>query len=143
MGTPFVAYINDRLVLSSVDENGMQKVIVAGPQDRFCEVRTALQQGKKINEAAIYFERGEDLWKLALKGEMFHFASFKSPKVKEEKDNTADAASEKEALFYERMCLIETGLQLFDSLFSNFLTARFGPGWNEEIRKIGEWLAVE
>lgn len=143
MGASFVAYINDRLVLSSAGENGMQKVTVAGPQDRFCEVRTALQQGKMINEAAIHFEKGEDLWKMALKGRMFHFASFKSPKVKEEKDNTVDVASEREALFYERMSLIETGLQLFDSLFSHFLTVRLGPGWNAETRKIDEWLGAE
>jgi hypothetical protein len=142
-GAPFVAYINDRLVLSSAGENGMQKITVAGPQDRFSEVRTALQQGKMINEAALHFEKGEDFWKMTLKGEMFHFASLKSPKVKEEKDNTVDAASEREALFYERMSLVETGLQLFDSLLERFLTERLGPGWNAEIRKIGEWLAMD
>jgi hypothetical protein len=143
VGMRFVAYINDRLVLSSAGENGMQKVTVAGPQDRFSEVCTALRQGKMINEATLHFEKGEDLWKMSLKGEMFHFASFKSPKVKEEKDNTVDAASEREALFYERMSLIETGLQLLDSLFAHFLTVRFGSGWNAEICKINEWLAAE
>ncbi len=142
-GALFVAYINDRLVLSSAGENGMQKITVAGPQDRFSEVRTALLQGKVINEAAIHFEKGENFWKMTLKGEMFHFASFKSPKVKEEKDNTVDAASEREALFFERMALIESGLQLFDSLLALFLTARLGPGWNAEMEKIGEWLATE
>jgi hypothetical protein len=142
-GMPFVVYINDRLVLSSAGENGTQKITVAGPQDRFSEVRTALQQGKVINEAALHFEKGENHWKMTLKGEKFHFASFKSPKVKEEKDNTVDAASEQESLFYERMSLIETGLQLFDSFFSHFLTVRLEQGWNAEIMKIGEWLASE
>ncbi len=138
-----MAYINDRLVLSSAGENGMQKITVAGPQDRFSEVRTALLQGKTINEAAIHFEKGENFWKLTLKGEMFHFASFKSPKVKEEKDNTVDALSEREALFYERMALVESGLQLFDTLLAQFLKERLGPGWNAEMEKIGEWLATE
>jgi hypothetical protein len=142
-GMPFVAYINDRLVLSCAGDNGMQKITVAGPQDRFSEVRTALQQGKVINEAAIHFEKRENFWKMTLKGEMFHFASFKSPKVREENDNTVDAASEREALFYERMALIEAGLQLFDTLLANFLTARLGPGWNAEIKRIGEWVAEE
>jgi hypothetical protein len=141
-GRPFMAYINDRLVLCGTGEN-MQKITVAGPQDRFSEVRTALRQGKVINEAAILFEKGDDLWKLTLKGEMFHFASFKAPKVKEEKDNTVDRASEMQALFFERMYLLEEGLQLFDSLFAAFLTARLGQGWNGEMAKVGEWLTEE
>jgi hypothetical protein len=138
-----VAYINDRLVLCSAGDNGMQKITVAGPQDRFSEVRTALQQGKVINEATLHFEKGEDFYKMTLKGEMFHFAAFKAPKVKEEKDNTVDLTSEREALFYERMALLEKGLQLFDSLFALFLSARLGAGWNRELEKIEEWLAAE
>jgi hypothetical protein len=120
----------------------VQKVTVAGPQDRYSEVRTALQQGKVINEAALIFEKREHLWKLTLKGESFHFASFKAPKVTLEKDNTVDETSEREALFYERMCLLEEGLQLFDTLFAVFLTARLGTGWNGEIGKVEDWLAI-
>jgi hypothetical protein len=141
-GRPFTAYINDRLVLCGTGDN-MQKITVAGPQDRFSEVRTALRQGKVINEAAILFEKGDDLWKMTLKGELFHFASLKSPRVKEEKDNTVDRASEQESLFFERMYLLEGGLQLFDSLFAAFLSARLWPTWNEEMAKVGEWLAEE
>jgi hypothetical protein len=141
-GDTFVAYLNDRLVLSSAGENGVQKVTVAGPQDRYSEVRTALQHGKVINEAALLFEKRENLWKLTLKGETFQFASFRAPKVTLEKDNTVDEASEREALFYERMYVLEEGLQLFDTLLAAFLTARLGTGWNEEIGKVEEWLAI-
>ena len=141
-GKTFTAYINDRLVLCGTGES-MQKITVAGPQDRFSEVRTALRQAKVINEASLHFEKGDNFWKLTLKGEMFHFASFKSPKVKEEKDNTVDRASELEALFFERMYLLEEGLQLFDSLFAAFLTARLGQGWNAEMGNVGKWLAEE
>ena len=120
----------------------MQKITVAGPQDRFSEVRTALLQGKTINEAAIHFEKGEDFWKLTLKGEMFHFASFKSPKVKEEKDNTVDALSEREALFYERMALVESGCSSSTPSWRNSSgTSRAGLECGNG--KIGEWLATE
>lgn len=142
-GEPFVAYLNDRLVLCSSGESGMQKITVAGPQDRFSEVCTALRGGKAINEATLYFERGENLWKMTLKGETFHFASYKAPKVKEEKDNTVDEASEREALFFERMYVLETGLQLFDSLFAAFLAVRLGSAWEGEMGRIREWLAAE
>jgi Putative exonuclease, RdgC len=142
-GEPFVAYLNDRLVLCSAGEGGIQKVTVAGPQDRFSEVRTALRSGKAINEAALHFEKGEHLWKMTLKGEMFHFAGCRGPKVKEEKDDTVDAAMEREALFHERMGVLEEGLQLFDSLFAAFLAERLGPGWSAAQGRIGDWLAPE
>lgn len=142
-GEQFVAYLNDRLVLASNAESGTQKITVAGPQDRFSEVCTALQTGKVINEATLYFERGENVWKMTLKGETFHFASFKAPKVQQERDNTVDELSELEALFFERMYVLETGLQLFDSLYAAFLAIRLGSGWEGEMGKIGEWLSAE
>ncbi len=61
----------------------------------------------------------------------------------EEKDNTVDEQSEREAVFFERMSVLEQGLQLFDSLFATFLAARLGGEWDGEMRKIGAWLATE
>ncbi len=137
---PFTAYLDNRLVLLSESENGMQKITAAGPQDHFMEVRTALSAGKRIMEATIHLEKDELLWKMTLKGEMFHFASFKAPSVRIEKDNTVDAASEREAVFYERMYVLEQGMQLFDSLFASFLSLRLGNGWDNEQKRIDEWL---
>jgi recombination associated protein RdgC len=138
---PFVAYLNDRLVLLCAGENGVQKITVAGPQDHFSEVRTALSSGKRIIEATIYLEKDEHTWKVTLKGELFHFASLKAPAVKIEKDNGVDEVSEREAVFFERMFVLEQGLQLFDSLYATFLGVRLGPDWAEEERQIGAWLA--
>ncbi|MEZ4483610.1 MAG: recombination-associated protein RdgC [Syntrophotaleaceae bacterium] len=120
-GEGFIAYINDRLVLEGEDEEGKQKVTVAGPQNHFDEVLAALESRKSICEATLYLEKEELLWKLTLKGELFQFGSFRCPAVKLEKDDMVDEEREKEALFFERMYLLETGLQLFDSLFATFL----------------------
>jgi hypothetical protein len=140
---PFTAYLDNRLVLFSENENGIQKITVAGPQDRFSEVRAALSAGKRIMEATIHLEKDELLWKMTLKGEMFHFASFKAPSVRIEKDGSVDAASEREAVFYERMYVLEHGLQLFDSLFATFLGIRLDSSWNEEQKRIEDWLKGE
>ncbi|BCR03482.1 exonuclease [Desulfuromonas versatilis] len=139
-GDGFVAYLNDRLILQGGGENGMQKVTVAGPQDNFSEVRTALRGGKQIHEAILYLELQEHLWKLTLKGSTFHFASFKAPPVKLEKDTNVDQGSEKEALFYERMYVLEEGLQLFDSLYALFLQNRLDASWPDTAQQIREWL---
>lgn len=139
-GGTFAAYLDDRLVLMNATEEGAQKMTVAGPQGHFDEVRTALQNGKRITEATIHLEHEENSWKLTLKGERFHFASFRCPPVQLERDSTVDEASEREAVFFERMHLLETGLQLFDSLFAEFLENRLGSGWSAVETEIRAWL---
>jgi hypothetical protein len=140
---PFTAYLDNRLVLFCESENGIQKITAAGPQDHFSEVRAALSAGKRIMEATIHLEKDELLWKTTLKGEMFHFGSFKAPSVRIEKDNTVDEISERESVFYERMYVLEQGMQLFDSLFAAFLDLRLGDGWSDEQKRIDEWLEGE
>jgi len=137
----FVAYLNDRLLLAASGEQGVQRVVVSGPQDRFSEVRTAVQGGKEIFEAVLYLEKLERQWKLTLKADCFHFASFKAPAVQLEKDELTDPALEREAVFYERMALLEEGLQLFDSLLATFLQKRLGAGWAAQEQSIRHALA--
>jgi hypothetical protein len=142
-GEPFVAYLDDRLVLLGVGEGAVQKVSVVGSQDQFSEVRAALKNGKQITEATLYFEKEEHQWKMTLRSLMFHFASFKSPSIKLERDNLTDEADEKEAAFYERMYVLEEGIQLFDSLYAAFLEIRLGKTWAEEEKNIQKWLASD
>jgi hypothetical protein len=141
-GEGFVAYLNDRLLLAASNENGVQKVTVTGPQDHFSEVRTALQGGKEIHESVLYMEKQEQLWKMTLKGGTFHFASFKAPPVTLEKDDITDPAMEREAVFFERMYLLEEGLQLFDSLLAEFLKQRLDESWGQKEQAIRTYLAV-
>jgi len=142
-GEPFVAYLNDRLVLLGGGEGGIQKVSVVGSQDQFSEVRAALKNGKQITEATLYFEKEEYQWKMTLRSLMFHFASFKSPSIKLEKDNITDQDDEREAAFYERMYVLEEGLQLFDSLYAAFLEIRLGKAWVDEEKNIRKWLTSD
>jgi hypothetical protein len=142
-GETFVAYLNDRLVLLGGGEGSVQKVSVVGSQEEFSEVRAALKSGKQITEATLYFEKEENQWKMTLRSLMFHFASFKSPSIQIEKDNTVHEADEKEAAFYERMSLLEEGLQLFDSLYATFLEKRLGKTWADEEKSIRKWLTSD
>ncbi len=139
-GEPFTAFMNDRVLLQATGETGIQRVTVAGAQDDFREVLAALRLGKSITEATIHLEKDENAWKLTLKGELFHFASFRSPAVQIEKDSTVDSQAEEEAVFFERMHLLESGQQLFDSLFAAFLHNRLDAGWQITLGGINSWL---
>lgn len=140
-GELFTAFIDERLSLFGEGNNGAQKMTVSGPQDSFREVRAALQGGKRIREALICLEKQEHSWRLNLKGETFAFASYKTPAVKLEKDDLTDAVSEREAVFFEKMSVMEEGLQLFDSLYATFLGARLTPQWHKIETAMIDWLA--
>lgn len=140
-GERFNAWIDDRIQFQGGgEEGGIQKVTVSGSQDSYLEAISALKSGKRITSATICIEKDENPWKLTLKGETFSFASFKCPQVRIEKDATVDQMSEREAVFYERMFLLEQGLQLFDSLFESFLNERLSDAWNGRLLSVQAWL---
>ena len=140
-GERFSAWIDDRIQLQGGgEEGGIQKVSVSGSQDSYLEAISALKGGKKITSATVCMEKDENIWKLTLKGETFGFASFKCPQVRIERDATVDEMSEREAAFYERMFLLEQGIQLFDSLFTAFLKERLTDDWTGRLATIQKWL---
>ena len=138
-GTPFSAWIDDRIQLQGGGEGGPQKVAVSGSQDSYLEARSALSIGKAISSAAIYLEKDELQWRFVLNAELFTFGAFKCPPVKVEREGVEEL-SERESAFYERMYLLEAGLQMFDSLLLAFLTERLGAGWAERQQQISAWL---
>lgn len=140
-GERFSAWIDDRIQLQGGgEEGGIQKVTVSGSQDSYLEAISALKGGKRITSATIYMEKDENPWKLTLKGDTFGFASFKCPQVRIERDATVEEMSERESVFYERMYLMEQGVQLFDSLFSAFLNERLTEAWDSRLQTIQAWL---
>jgi hypothetical protein len=140
-GERFSAWIDDRIQFQGGSEEGsIQKVSVSGSQDSYLEAISALKGGKRITSATICMEKDENPWKLTLKGDTFGFASLKCPQVRIEKDATVDQMSEREAVFYERMFLLEQGVQLFDSLFATFLNERLNDAWGTRLQTIQAWL---
>lgn len=141
VGEKFSAWIDDRIQFQGGgEEGGIQKVTVSGSQDSYLEAISALKGGKRITSATICMEKDENPWKLTLKGDTFGFASFKCPQIRIEKDNTVDQMSEREAVFYERMYLVDQGIQLFDSLFMEFLKERLSDSWNSRLVAVQAWL---
>lgn len=140
IGDHFIAYVYDRFVLAQDHDDGLRKSTISGAQKNFSETRKAIQLGKNITDATLYFEKDMLKWKMSLKGDLFAFGSFTCPPVKIEKDEMTDPRMERDAVFFERMNLMETGLQLFDSLLAAFLSDRLAGPWTQIERAINEWL---
>jgi hypothetical protein len=125
-GESFSAYIDNKVILSGESNTGKQKVSITGPQDIFSEVLEALRTGKDIEEATIFFEIHEDMWRMTLKGNTFQFASVKIPAIKIDSERPDD---ERDSLLFECSETLRAGVQLFDSLFAQFLKIRTGDQW--------------
>ena len=140
-GEVFVAYLHDSFLLAGEPEKGVRKSRITGPQQDFGEAKKALLAGKNICEAAIYFEKADLSWSLNLKSDAFVFSSYKSPPVKIEKGELIDdPVEERKAVFLERMSLMESGLQLFDSFFGAFLAERLSNTWQDKLKAIRKWM---
>jgi len=138
---PFLAYLDDRLLLVGGGQEGIQKIVVAGPQDSYREVKAALLQGKLIEEATLHMQRDdESAWKMTLKAERFYFGSFRTPMIRPDSEPNDDPAAEAEAAFLTKIGAIEEGEQMFDSLLSGFLYLRLGESWGEELKVMEKWL---
>lgn len=137
-GDSFVAYLNERLVLLGGGDEGVQKITVSGPQESFQEVVSALNAGKEPVEGQLYLEKDGFLWRLTLKGERFHWGSFKPPAL----PVTAEAGeTAQQARFYERLQGLEGGRQLFSSLLAAFLHQRLDPqAWQAWQQQYQQWL---
>lgn len=140
-GQPFTAFLDNRLVLVGGGQEGLQKIVVAGPQDQFLEVKTALGQGKQIEEATLHLQQDEDhAWKLTLKGERFSFGNFLTPMIRPEAGPDADPQAEAEAAFLTKIAAVEEGEQMFDSLLKAFLELRLGDNWTTQMETIDTWV---
>ena len=138
---PFTAFLDNRLVLVGGGQEGAQKIVVAGPQDHYQEVKVALRQGKQLEEATIHLQQDEDEgWKLTLKGEKFQFASYRTPMIRPDKDPSDDPQAEAEAAFFTKLVAVEEGEQMFESLLQGFLHLRLSDQWVEELTVINAWL---
>lgn len=138
-GLDFIAYVSDRFVLAQDQMFAASKTTIIGPQRNFSETRGAIQCGKDIAEATLYFERDMFSWKVSLSAETFAFGSFRCPPVKIEMDEITIPAMEREAVFYERMDLLETGLQMFDTVLEHFLRDRIRE-WPSTYPTITNWI---
>lgn len=139
----FVAYVGDRVKMVGASEGVLQKIAFSGPQYRFSEIRTALCEAKRVTESVICFEKQESYWQLKLDGQAMTFSGYKTPSVVLEKGDHVDERAEEQAAFYEKMQLLEQGIQLFESLFLEFLSVRLGAEWSVFGKALVEWAVGE
>lgn len=132
-GKIFSVCMEQRIVVQGGEGASLETATVVGALSPLREARLGLQTGKKVTRALLHFEKDELSWQLVLKAEDFSFSSFHTPKVDLESD-------EPDAIFFEKIYLIETCLHFLDVCYKKFLTIRLSNAWDIERQHIGQWI---
>lgn len=132
-GEPFNVHIEQNIVVQGGEGELREKATVSGLPLR--EARFGLGAGKKVTRALIRLEKGDLAFQFIIKANDFCLGSLRTPKL-----DKADADDEPDALFLEKLFLIESCLELFDCLYQQFLNLRLSPAWQTEVSNMGKWL---
>lgn len=141
-GRPFTVSMEQRIVVQGGDGDHVETASVSGIDSELREARMGLTTGKKVTRALLRLERDPEEWQVTLKAADFSLGSLKTPKIEANPRDGADP----DALFLEKMYLVEACLELLDVLYAAFLQVRLddGPagrgGWRDEVAGLREWM---
>ncbi len=131
----------DKMVLDLSGSDSPQTVTITGGQSELREGMAALKEGKKIEEARISIKDAHEDFTVVVKAAWLSFTGFRPPPALP-LDSTE--SPESDALFLEKMYLLEHFLEIIDELFSFFLELRLSDTWAaKELPAIKEWIRRE
>lgn len=134
-GETFNVYMEQRIVVQGGQGQERETTTVSGSLSPLREARFGLGTGKKVTRAVIRLEKDAQEYQLTLKANDFAIGSLKTPKL-----DRGDADDEPDALFLEKIFLIEACLRLLDALYQDFLRLRLSQNWDQEVQNMRAWL---
>lgn len=143
-GRPFTVSMEQRIVVQGGEGEHIETASVSGVSSELREARMGLTTGKKVTRALLRLERDPEEWQVSLKAADFALNSLKTPKIELSSRDDVDP----DAIFLEKISLVEACLDLIDSLYGVFLQIRLdnGPagsgGWKDEVKRLREWMAA-
>jgi hypothetical protein len=136
-GQPFTVAMERRIVVQGGEGESLETTSVAGALSQLREARLGLSMGKKVTRAQLRIEDSQALvWQVTLNAGDLAPTSFRAPPLDRE-----DSDHDPDALFLEKMYLVESGLQKLDATYRAFLALRLSSRWPEEVRAVARWMA--
>ena len=130
----FSVTMEQRIVVQGGEGDALETATVSGAMSELREARLGLTMGKKVTRAQLHISSDGLDWKMTVKAEDLSLAGFKSPPIEKDSDDDPDA------LFLEKIYLLENCLEKVDSLFKHFVQMRLSVGWLEEAQAVSRWM---
>lgn len=134
-GSPFVVTMEQRIVVQGGQGDTKETASVSGVLSPLREARFGLGTGKKVTRALLHLEKEDMAFQVSLKAEDFSLGGLKTPKI-----DKGDSDDDPDALFLEKVYLMEACVDLLDNLYASFLQVRLCEDWNDEVLAIQKWL---
>lgn len=135
-GIPFTVTMEQRIVVRGGEGENQETATVVGSFSPLREARLGLLTGKQVVRALIHIEKDGMDWQVTLKAEDFSINSLRTPPISKD-----DAAQDPDAVFLEKIYLIEQALNMLDEMFQQFLALRLSPAaWQTEAKAVAEWM---
>lgn len=133
-GQAFQLTMEQRVVVQGGEGDALETATVTGAMSQLREARLGLSVGKKVTRAQLHLEADGLTWQLSLKAEDLSLAGFRTPPIDKDDDDDPDA------VFLERLYLIETGLEKLDGAYKQFLELRLSAAWVQEVQSVSRWM---
>lgn len=137
-GEAFTVTVEQKVSVQGGEGEAKETAVCSGPMAELREARAGLRAGKKVHKAKVRIERDEVSWQVLLDAASFNLQGLKTPKV----DLRLEEGEDPDARILEKIYLIEKCAGYIDTVFAYFMTLRFSPRWEEEVRHIRAWLAA-
>jgi len=135
-GEPFTVAMEQRIVVRGGEGENQETATVVGSFSPLREARLGLLTGKQVVRCLVRLEKDGMDWQVTLKAEDFSINSLRTPKVTRD-----DGDEDPDAIFLEKMYLLDLGLDMLDEMFRQFLTLRLSPAdWQKEAAAVTQWM---
>ena len=134
-GREFALFVTQRVQVQGGEGDNLETAAVSGPLSELREARLGLTTGKKVQRAMVRLEMDGEAWQATLKADDFAVAGLKTPAVESDRED-----DDPDALFLEKMYLLERFLNCLDAVYAEFLQVRLGSRWNQELTSFRTWL---
>lgn len=125
-------WFTSRIVLSGAGQGADRVSVKTEEPSASIEARTALREGKKVDQASLRIVRDQREWTATIKGEALAIGGAKIPAVltKDEDDRQR-----------ERFALVDQLDAMVASLYAAFVALRIEPAaWASEVTAMRAWL---
>lgn len=141
-GQPFQVSMEKRVTVTGGEGSERETTSVSANIDSsLSEARLGLHRGKKVTRALIHLTKDDFGFDVSVKAADFSLNSLKTPKIDKPDLDKPDRDDDPDALFLEKVFLIETAVTLLDSLYRQFLGLRLDSDkWDKTTGEMMKWM---
>jgi hypothetical protein len=135
-GEVFEIHLGEKVQVEGGEGDNLERAVVSGRHSSLREAVLGLAMGKKVDRATLSLVRDADEWSVQVKAQDFSLGTLKTPKV----DTSREEGEDPDAVFLEKMYLLETAVGYMDVAFRRFLQVRLSAEWKEEADRLKAWV---